>query len=67
MGVGLCSVIDKLIHDLEIVKPTIMLAVPRIFEKIYARVQRIHEIVESKENSFIGLLMSLILTMKKSI
>lgn len=30
--------IEKIIHDLEIVRPTIMLAVPRIFEKIYERI-----------------------------
>jgi long-chain acyl-CoA synthetase len=36
--------IDTLIHDLHYVKPTIMLAVPRIFEKIYAKIQEtIHE------------------------
>ncbi|HXH73349.1 MAG TPA: long-chain fatty acid--CoA ligase [Bacteriovoracaceae bacterium] len=30
--------IDKLIDNIQIVKPTIMLAVPRIFEKIYSKV-----------------------------
>lgn len=29
---------DKLVDNLQIVKPTIMIAVPRIFEKIYAKV-----------------------------
>lgn len=31
--------IDKLVDNIAIVKPTIMLAVPRIFEKIYAKIQ----------------------------
>jgi long-chain acyl-CoA synthetase len=30
--------IDKLVDNLQIVKPTIMIAVPRIFEKIYAKI-----------------------------
>lgn len=29
---------DKLVDDLQIVRPTIMLAVPRVFEKIYAKI-----------------------------
>jgi len=35
---------DKLIDNIQIVKPTIMVSVPRIFEKIYAK---IHEQIES--------------------
>jgi len=32
--------IDTLIDDLELIQPTVMLAVPRIFEKIYSRIQK---------------------------
>jgi long-chain acyl-CoA synthetase len=31
---------DKLIDNIQLVKPTVMLAVPRIFEKIYARIMK---------------------------
>jgi long-chain acyl-CoA synthetase len=31
--------IDKLIENIQIVKPTIMISVPRIFEKIYTKIQ----------------------------
>jgi long-chain acyl-CoA synthetase len=36
---------EKLLENIQIVKPTLMVAVPRIFEKIYARV---HEQIESE-------------------
>ena len=41
----LAQSIEKVIDDLSIVKPTFMLAVPRIFEKIYSR---IHEIINAE-------------------
>lgn len=36
---------DKVLEDLKIAKPTIMLSVPRVFEKIYQKIQ--HQIEES--------------------
>lgn len=41
----LAQSIEKVIDDLTIVKPTFMLAVPRIFEKIYGR---IHEVINAE-------------------
>lgn len=47
------SSLDTIIDELELVKPTVMLAVPRIFEKIYARInERIHESNIVKQHLF---------------
>ncbi len=47
VGLGLQNVyaegINKIVENISLVKPTIMIAVPRIFEKIYDRIQQMIE------------------------
>jgi long-chain acyl-CoA synthetase len=38
-SLALCSSVDRIVDDLGEVRPTILIAVPRIFNRVYARVQ----------------------------